>query len=840
MEYSAGHSRFKRGRFFGRALLSAALFALLAGLFALPPAVRAEEEEVRVSVTADAESLSESAVVLLTFEVFNGTGDELQSVTVSRNGVPFLVEGTEGETVPAGGTARLPLHYEMPEEEIGSDVRFTVSYLRNGETEEQEAAVRIPRTKEPETPPVRPVPKEGEEVRITVGTDTEALSESAEVLLIFEISNYTEFELHNLTVSQDGVAFPVEGAEDCVIPAGGSARLPLRYQVPDSKIGLDISFTVSYLQYGEPVEQKVSLCIPRAEEPVISLSRTVDREEAEEGESVVITYTLKNETRYDMTDITLTDGEIADRPVLEHYALNAGGTLSQTYTFVMEERNVTSAPSVTYEVNGKEKVFSALDPVILHMVRTELELTVERGVQSIAGVPFTVTVSNVGNRPVTGIRLLDETGNALTGETFSLESGEAYTVSVEVQPGKGQISRTFSVSVTGKTAGGETYELRGSGSFEILPYVDDNQIDVALTAETVRDWSAQTGDVEIKLRITNYSEVTLKDAVLSETVLGPVRTFPELGNGVTEFTCTLAIGSPRNLTFTLTGTDPAGNARALGSAALTVAYPEVAPETEKKEPAVTEDGEEMLSGKLNVWGSRLMRLLTGLGVAALVALIAALILLAVEVGMTGATDDAEDEEEEDFFFPELPPENDTDFGKEIPINGEPPTVMERTRLRYARSFGEGRNMYRPADRGEETEPEAQTFAAAPDEPKDHAAREGKPPVRQDGAVPVSDEIKRKAEAQRPSESAGTGPRLTEESRPSALAGSHPAAETGDRESAAPAEEQKAPVRTPAAEQKVPASVRTPAAERNGAPRRIETERRSAVQPLRKDRVRRLS
>ena len=119
--------------------------------------------------------------------------------------------------------------------------------------------------------------KEEEEVRIEVLADPAELSESGTVLLTFEISNHSDFELHEITIGLDNAIFQVDGMEDCIIPPGGSVTFSLQYEVPDSKIGIEQRFQVSWLKYGEPFTMEVPVTIARAVEPVISIQRTVSR-----------------------------------------------------------------------------------------------------------------------------------------------------------------------------------------------------------------------------------------------------------------------------------------------------------------------------------------------------------------------------------------------------------------------------------------------------------------------------------------------------------------------------------------------------------------------------------
>ena len=192
-----------------------------------------------------------------------------------------------------------------------------------------------------------------EEVRVEVTADPTELSEGGPVQFTFEVSNYSDFELHEIAISLDNATFTIPGMEDCVIPPGGSAVFPLLYEVPDSRIGLELLFHVSWLRYGEPFSVDVPVTIARAVEPVITIARTVDSEFAKPGDTVTLTYELANETHFDMTNITVIDEQISDNPILRNHTLNAGATLTQSFVYTMGEEDVTSAPIVTYDVNGK-------------------------------------------------------------------------------------------------------------------------------------------------------------------------------------------------------------------------------------------------------------------------------------------------------------------------------------------------------------------------------------------------------------------------------------------------------------------------------------------------------
>lgn len=483
--------------------------------------------------------------------------------------------------------------------------------------------------------------REKEEVKVEVQAAPAELSESGPVLLTFEISNYSDFELHEITIGLDNAIFQVDGMEGCVIPPGGSVTFSLQYEVPASKIGLEQLFQVSWLKYGEPFTMEVPVTIARAVEPVIAIKRTVSSEYAKQGEAITLTYELANDTKFDMTNITVIDEQISDKPIFRNHTLNAGGKITQSYVYTMGDSDAVSAPTVAYDVNGKTKTFSAIDPVTLSMVKIEVDLKVEMGTPTAAGVPFTITANNTGNQSVSNIRITDELNNPIHGDAFSLNPGENRTLSYLVVPIATEPVRNVSFRLTGTDAFGAEYSPIFDTVYEVHPFVDDSQIDVVLLTEIIEPWTAQTGAVRVRVTMRNNSAVELTNAVLSEATLGELKTYELLPGGDTVYENELTIGSPRNLTFSLKATDPAGTERLLTGAMLTVAYPTATATPEPTMPPITEP-----IGTVGNWNRTLVTALLIVGGIMLTAFVALIVLAVLEHKKTGGLllDDEEPEE----------------------------------------------------------------------------------------------------------------------------------------------------------------------------------------------------
>ena len=486
------------------------------------------------------------------------------------------------------------------------------------------------------------------------------LTEAGTVSVTFEISNHSDYELSNISIVQGNFVYDI--AEDTVIPRFGSAKIPIEVSIADSQIGMPVTFMVSWVCGGEPFFLNKEITVGRAVEPVISVMRTANTTHARQGDKITLTYVLKNETKFDMSEIMLIDEQISDVPIRRNDTLRANDSFAIDYTYTMGNESVVSAPVVTYMVNGKTKSFASIEPVTLAMVNVDLRIEVEMGTPTATGVPFAVTARNIGNQKVTNIYLKDELGNALNTTPFSLDTGDAQTLSYTVVPSMTESVRNVGFSLTGVDPFGDAYSPVFTQTYPVYPYVDDSQISVSMQGSLTSDWSAQTGSVMVRLLIQNNSSVELKAGTLSEASLGTLANYTVLPNGQTVYEGELIIGSPRNLTFSLKATDPAGTERSVATYAMTVAYPETTEEAPVQTPA-PQDG----TGG-GIWSNAITRILIILGAVMLLAFAVLMILTLLERSRTGGgflMRDEEDEDDLDSDFDLLDEEDaETDYDEE--------------------------------------------------------------------------------------------------------------------------------------------------------------------------------
>ena len=412
-----------------------------------------------------------------------------------------------------------------------------------------------------------------EDIKINVTAVPMELSEAGDVVFSFEISNNSVYELHDLTITYNQAVYDVMKLRNMAPIAPGSAvSIPLSLRVGDSQLGRPIVFTVGWRQGGEPFTRDVEITIARTANPEITVTRTVSAQMAKQGETITIIYDLSNDTGYDMTNIVLIDENISDTQLLRLDVLKAHSSYTFRQPYRMGTDDVVSAPVVNYEVNGKFKVHRSTLPMTLAMVLIQLDLKVDAGVPSSAGVTFTLEIKNAGNQMIQDIRIVDERGTPVNSSLFSLAAGETVTYPFLIVPEMTEPVRYVSFRLSGTDPFGEPYTLESAVNYEVYPFVDDSQISVTMRAETVVPWTQESGIVTARIVVTNYSVVGLTNIIFYESTIGVVKTATVLPSGESTYDIELLIGTPRNLQFFMKASDPTGTVRELGMCLLPVAY----------------------------------------------------------------------------------------------------------------------------------------------------------------------------------------------------------------------------------------------------------------------------
>ena len=422
-----------------------------------------------------------------------------------------------------------------------------------------------------------------EPLTLTVEADPDCLlSEAGDMTFFrFTLKNTLEedYVLDALTLQGDLLEEPKLIADTLTISANDVLEFTLeKVRIEEDEFDRELSFqltwqTVSFAEEDEAHEEpiltdhvlSIPIRIERFIEPVMGVSMEPDVLMAREGDPVTVTYTLVNDTKFDMTNLTLQDMGISQTSVtLPKNSLNAGEKMEAKATFTMGNSALELNPTAQYTVRGVESKSSASQTVIVEYVQVDLSMVVEKYPATAEGTLFRITLINDGTHPMTDIRLTDEIGT-LIEDGIALDAKEEKTVSCTVPSAVSSGSvRYISFEATGVDCVGGTFSVKSPSAYEVLPFVDSDQVRLKLSV-TLED-SVQNDDgsnrMKVLFEIRNDSKVPIRNAVVTEGdyFKGVVNEYDFLATGATTFEKEFVVpAGTRSLTFVLTAMDPAQN-----------------------------------------------------------------------------------------------------------------------------------------------------------------------------------------------------------------------------------------------------------------------------------------
>lgn len=420
-----------------------------------------------------------------------------------------------------------------------------------------------------------------EPLTLSVEADPECLlSEAGEMTFFrFTVKNNLneEYVLEDMSLQGDLLAAPKKIADQITIHANDVLEFTLEnVTIEEFMFDMDLSFQLTWRTTGYDAEDidrlhpivtehliSAPIRIERFVDPVMTIRCEPDVLMAREGDPIVVTYTLVNDTKFDMTNITLQDAGIPQPSIsLEKNVLNAGELMEVKTTFSMGDSAIELHPTAQYTVRGVEAQTAATENLVVEHVEVAFRMEVEKYPATAEGTLFRITLINEGSHPMTDIRITDEIGTQIA-DGISLNAGKERTISCTIPSAvSAGTVRYISFEATGKDCVGGTVKTKSSAAYELLPFVESDQVRLKLSVSLTR--SDQTGDGSNRLKllfeVRNDSQVPISNAVITEGdyFKSVVNEYTSLSTGTTSFEKEFIVpAGTRSLTFVLTAVDPA-------------------------------------------------------------------------------------------------------------------------------------------------------------------------------------------------------------------------------------------------------------------------------------------
>ena len=343
-------------------------------------------------------------------------------------------------------------------------------------------------------------------------------------------------------------------------------QIPAFFITADT-VGKDATFTLTWKENGVEKSTKKNVYIPDANDAANTTEPTLAPEElidftcysdnprAEKDEKVKIYYKVSNNSPFGISGITITDSGISDGPVITGKSVAAGDSATFSYEYTMGEKNITTAPIMSYTMNGEIKSLRG-NSITLESVTVNMDVNITKGEANEKGTEFIIKIANNGNKPISNVRVyqgLEANDNTKIQHAFDLGVGETKDISYVASP-KGKTEVTF--IITGNLATGEEYEFK-SDTYTVWEYIK-GKVEMELTAE-VTDRINSDGYVGIDFTLKNTGDVDMTGIALFEKNMGKIGVFSDLTSGGEEtLKLTVYAGEAKDLEFYVTANAPTG------------------------------------------------------------------------------------------------------------------------------------------------------------------------------------------------------------------------------------------------------------------------------------------
>ena len=434
-----------------------------------------------------------------------------------------------------------------------------------------------------------------DDVSMSVSLLSDSVSSSGEVKIRVNIKN-SGSDISNATLTIDGDTLDTFSS----ISGGDSKSNTYTYSVSPSQLGSKTTVRLDYECDGSEGSTTTSVRLPSSSgsdsesssKPSASASASasaaasagsssgvkvqkvvkVDKESAPYNSEVNFTFVIENQGDVAISNVKITASALnSGNPVAEEFSLEPGKAKMVTYTgTIVQDIEVT--PRLTYTANGKTYEESFGDTISVRVSNADVSVSINPSktiAQQGETISFAVTITNSGKEQISNIKLFSSDDQSIAIGTTSLAAGESMneTVSQKITQ-----SGPVSFYVTAQDASGSTYTFN-SNSVDISvsnasanplatsEYADQLSIDVQPSSTELDS----EGIVTFTITLTNTSQATFSDVVVSESSIGNIDTIAVMEPGTATITKEVTVSETTDFNFIVTANDITGQTISLSA-----------------------------------------------------------------------------------------------------------------------------------------------------------------------------------------------------------------------------------------------------------------------------------
>lgn len=395
----------------------------------------------------------------------------------------------------------------------------------------------------------------------------------------------------------ESIDLSVSYAEDVkvnkTLAAGESYNFSVTCGVSTSDLGSSNTYVViDWSSDSHSGSKNVPFKVSKQEEQVqLTFTRSISKTTVKAGDSVKLTYSLKNTGSADITNLSIADPAVPDG-VASGISLKAGASKSVSKTITASE-TVTSTPKATFTAAGgshTKQVESKKITVSGGDAKLSVSAIVDKALINAGDtVTFTLALRNDSTVAVNNITVTDDQGNTVKSGLSIAASAEGNT---KTQTFTYQTTLSSPRAVSFKVSypsGSETKTVTSSPvvvNINGQPFISAAPTNVSITASADPVSLTLPGEVTFTVTVENIGDVALKDVTVSESRLGAIGTFATLGTGEKQtLTKKVTVSAPGNYLFQVTAQDGDGMQYSASSANISISSPTTTATDDKLNPS---------------------------------------------------------------------------------------------------------------------------------------------------------------------------------------------------------------------------------------------------------------
>lgn len=326
---------------------------------------------------------------------------------------------------------------------------------------------------------------------------------------------------------------------------------------------------------------------PEVLKPEISFSRDFSSRYAEHGDTVALSYTIRNAGALPIENIEVFDELIGQVGWVER--LEPGERKVMSVRVKVTETSV-SEPSIAFDCEGEHySEGRPAESIYLANVALRVELDADKtNVAPGEVVTLRLKLVNDGSVNLYGLRAEEPVLGEMGSLVSVLAPGDECVVTRTVQM---KSTGNFQFSVTGSSDTGGTLSVQ-SNEMSVLVTPVAAEIQLKLKAEAAETELDGPGKVSFSIQVINECSLELRNVRLSEKTRGEIRNLMFVPSGeMPAFVQEYEVTESGSYRFMAQVTDSVGDELTVYSEPIEITLLEIAPETTEPEPAEETAGE---------------------------------------------------------------------------------------------------------------------------------------------------------------------------------------------------------------------------------------------------------